>query len=314
MVKYIVILLLILFLIYMLVWTFRLRSHTKRQNKMNRIRELREKKEGKIQAKQEKPAEVIQEKKPDDKPDISAANKPDKKANKKQKKLAANDLENSAKESNMKKQEKEIPENTKDYWVNLQELKACTTDREKEKCYHYFETVEEGFHGLLLEIYDYGLVRMDELETIAYGKNSFENVDLSFLDELDEETPVTNEVMDAVKELDEKDPGITDIKGTLSEGVEKVIKAVDKEKELEAKKNEPITIKEEQSVEKARSDRAKTSNQEIRNKIFLKWDHYVDDLYEIVEIKASDDTKHKIKKALRDYGYNDVDVLLKSPE
>lgn len=290
--KYIVIVLLILFLVYMLVWTFRLLAHTKRQGKMNRIRELREKKEGKLKE------PLVQQ------------------DGKQVKEQTSADSENANGNKNNKKKKSEdmVSERNGNYWVNLQELKDCTSDREKEKCYHYFNTVEEGFHGLLLEIYDYGLVRIDELEKIAYGKTSFDHVDLSFLDELEEEIKDTSEVMDAAKELDEKDPGITDIRGTLSEGVEKVIQAVDKEKELEAKKSEPISVKEEKSVEKARNDRARTSNQEIRNKIFLRWDHYVDDLYEMVEIKASDDTKHKIKKALRDYGYNDVDVLLKSPE
>lgn len=300
--RYIVIALLILFLIYMIVWTFRLRAHTKHQNKKDRIRELREKKEEKLKKKQEaatneNPLKETLEEKAVKHQEIDSSKKPEKK---------------NKKEAVVTEAEKEP---SGDYWVNLQELKACTTDREKEKCYHYFQTVEEGFHGLLLEIYDYGLVRIDELETIAYGKTSFDKVDLSFLDELEEEEKEeTNDVMDAAKELGVNDPGITDIKGTLSEGVEKVIQAVDKEKEAQAKKSEPISVKEEKSVEKARSDRARTSNQEIRNKIFLKWDHYVDDLYEMVEIKASDDTKHKIKKALRDYGYNDVDVLLKSPE
>lgn len=275
--RYIVIALLIIFLVYMLVWTFRLQAHTKRQNKINRIRELKEKKDGKSAVTTQAPETQVKDKKP------AVEDEKDGKAG--------------------------------DYWVNLLELKECTTEREKEKCYHYFNTVDEGFHGLLLEIYDYGLVRIDELETIAYGKTSFDSVDLSFLDELEEDiVRESNDVMDAVKELDQEDPGITDIKGTLSEGVEKVIKAVDKEKEMQAQKSEPISVKEEKSVEKARSDRAKTSNQEIRNKIFLKWDHYVDNLYEMIDIKASDDTKRKIKKALRDYGYNDVDVLLKSPE
>lgn len=295
--RYIVIALLILFLIYMIVWTFRLRVHTKRQNKMDRIRELREKKEEKLKKKQEEPEKEKQDAKTEKHHEEEGVKKPEKK-NRKEVEGTENKKEPSG-----------------DYWINLQELEACTTDREKEKCYHYFQTVEEGFHGLLLEIYDYGLVRIDELETIAYGKTSFDKVDLSFLDELEEEEKKeTNDVMDAAKELGGNDPGITDIKGTLSEGVEKVIRAVDKEKEAQAKKSEPISVKEEKSVEKARSDRARTSNQEIRNRIFLKWDHYVDDLYEMVEIKASDDTKHKIKKALRDYGYNDVDVLLKSPE
>lgn len=286
--KYIVSILLVIFLIYMIVWTFRLQIHTKRKNKLNRIRELRAKKESK--------------------------GKKDKEEPEKEEGIPQKEVEKTepVKET---KQESHVEQKDGEYWINVQELKQCTSEREKEKCYHYFSSVEEGVHGLLMEMYDYGLVRMDELETIAYGKSSFEDVDLSFLYGVEEvKQPETDDVMDAAKKLNQQDPGITDIKGTLSDGVEKVIRAVDKEKEIEAKKSEPISVKSEKSVEKARHDRAKTSNQEIRNKIFLKWDHYVDELYEMVEIKAGDDKKHKIKKALRDYGYNDVDVLLKSPE
>ena len=300
MVKFIVMILLVLFLAYMLIWTVRLNTHTKRKAKMKRIHELREKKEGK--------SNQLDDNIPNQKDVVSDSLDVSRDSMKREDKKPKKEDKNLSKKQSLKE-----PEQKGDYWVNLHELRDCVTDNDKEKCYHFFQTVEEGFHGLLLELYDYGLVRIDELETIAYGKTSFENLDLSFLDEI-EDRQESNEVMNAAKALDQRDPGITDIRGTLSDGVEKVIQAVEKEKEIEAKKNEPISIKEEPSVEKARSDRAKTSNQEIRNKIFIKWDHYIDDLYEMVEIKASDDTKHKIKKALRDYGYNDVDVLLKSPE
>jgi hypothetical protein len=56
-----------------------------------------------------------------------------------------------------------------------------------------------------------------------------------------------------------------------------------------------------------------TANAEIRNKIYEKWVSYVFELYELVSINANEDTKHKIRKALMDYGYNDVDVLLEDP-
>ena len=48
--------------------------------------------------------------------------------------------------------------------------------------------------------------------------------------------------------------------------------------------------------------------------IYEKWVGYVFELYEKVSINANEDTKHKIRKALMDYGYNDVDVLLEDPQ
>lgn len=286
MVRIVVIILLIIFFIYMLTWTINLSAHDKRQNKMKRIKELKEKKNPKPQEVEEEPVDVA-----------------------------------SINETILTQQEEQteatLPEDTKEYWVNLKELSHSSTDREKAKCYHYFDTPDEAVKGLLMEMYDFGIVRMDELEKIAYGTSSFEDVDLSFLEELEKDDEVAeeaNEVMEAAKDLEEDDPGITDIRGTLSDGVEKVIEAVDKEKEAESKKKEPISGKKEKSVEKSRKNRAKTSNQEIRNKIYMKWEGYINQLNEMVDIKASIENQKKIDKALKDYGYNDVDVLLKSPE
>lgn len=275
--KYFIMIIVIVFFVYMVIWSLRLISHTNRKEKMNRIQELREK-------------------------------------------------QNNKKEKNEKPSDKNTPEpetmmeDTRDYWVNVEELRQAVNERERSRCYHYFDRVEECVRGLLLEIYDCGLVRVDELEKIAYGEDHLKNVDLSFLNRLDEEEEQMvkamqeQQVMDAAKSLSQTDLGITDIHGTLSEGVEKVLQAVEEEKKMEEKKSEPIVKKQETSVEKARMDRKRTSNQEIRNRIFMKWDGYVTDLYQRIEIKASEETKHKVKKALLEYGYNDVDVLLKSPD
>ena len=123
-----------------------------------------------------------------------------------------------------------------------------------------------------------------------------------------------NDVVNAAKKLDKNDPGIIDITGTLSDGVENVIAAVEAEKEAKREAEEPILPKQEKSVEDARKARAMTSNADVRNKIYEKWVGYVFELYEKVNINANEDTKHKIRKALMDYGYNDVDVLLEDPQ
>lgn len=241
-------------------------------------------------------------------------------------------------------------DDTKDYWYNKREIEACEEGEDVQRYYNFFKSVEDGVRGLLMEMYDCGIVRTDELEQISYGKDRFQDMDLSFLAELEnepaeemneeaseEETAENNittlddviqvegitggfftkrdpDVVSAAKELKSDDPGIMDIRGTLSEGVENVIAAVDAEKKEEAKKNEPIIMKEEKSVEKAREAREITGNAEIRNKVYNKWTGYVEELFGLVVIKASDETKQKLRKALMDYGYNDVDVLLESPE
>lgn len=287
MLRYIIFGLLVIFLIYMIIWTVKLHFFGKRQKKVKRIQELR------------------------------------------------------AKGNEIKKRTIDC---TKDYWYNLREVEDCKEGEDFEKYYHYFIGVDQGVHELLLEMYDCGIVRTDELEEIAYGKNHFRNVDLSFLEELEremqadeqEEEPAEepaeepiiqvegvsdnffampkNDVVSAAKNLSKNDPGIVDITGTLSDGVENVIAAVEAEQEAEREAEEPILPKTEKSVEEAQRARAMTANADVRNKIYEKWVGYVFELYEKVSINANEDTKHKIRKALMDYGYNDVDVLLEDPQ
>lgn len=297
--KYIIFALLGIFFIYLLIWSFKLHFFNKRQKKVKRLQELR------------------------------------------------------AKGNEIKKRTIDC---TKDYWYNLREVEDCREGEDFEKYYHYFIGVDQGVQELLVEMYDCGIVRTDELEEIAYGKNHFRNVDLSFLEEFekemadDEETDLLddetaengvtheksellddeiiqvegitegffgkdkNDIIRASKQLKKDDPGLMDIHGTLSKGVENVLAAVEAEKRAEEKENEPFIKKKEKSIEEARRARKMTANAEARNKIYEKWVGYVFELYELVSINANEDTKHKIRKALMDYGYNDVDVLLESPE
>ncbi len=285
--KYGIIILLSIFFIYMVIWTLKFHFFAKRQAKVKRIQELRAKSN-------------------------EAKNQP--------------------------------VDNNRNYWYNQRELTTCENPEETHKFYHYFDSVEEGMKDLLLEMYDCGIVRTDELEQISYGKNRFENMDMSFLNELDNETKIPAEesssgdtvalddiiqvdgvsdgffavpkadIVTAAKELKEDDPGIMDIKGTLSEGVEQVLAAVEAEKEEENKKNEPILVKEEKSVEEAKVARELTSNAEVRGKVYEKWTGYVKELFSLVVIHADDEMKKKIEKSLLDYGYNDVDVLLECPD
>ncbi len=301
--EYIIVAFLMIFFLYLVIWSFKLHFYNKRQKKVRRMKALR------------------------------------------------------AKGNEIKKRTIDC---TKDYWYNLRELEDCKEGEDFEKYYHYFIGIDQGVHELLLEMYDCGIVRTDELEEIAYGKNHFRNVDLSFLEELEKEMQKEEEesahkkiaerskkpekkssevaapldediiqvegvfsdffgeeengIVSAAKNLKKDDPGIMDIRGTLSEGVENLIAAVEEEKKAEEDRDEPILPKKEKSVEDEREARAKTTNADVRNKIYEKWVGYVFELYELVNINANEDTKHKIRKALMDYGYNDVDVLLESPE
>lgn len=283
MIKYFLIGILVIFFIYLVIWTVQFYFFSKRQKKVKRVQELR------------------------------------------------------AKGNRTKTQ---LPDGTKDYWYNLREIEECSEDENMERFYHYFGGVDEGVHTLLVEMYDCGIVRSDELEEIAYGTSSFEDVDLSFLKDIESEMGVgsssiiqldeglsdffkpkkkpaenveKDEVIDAAKDM-KNDPGIMDLQGTLSEGVEKLIAAVDDEKRKEDEKEEPILPKKEKSVEKARKAREMTANAETRKAVYEKWVGYVSELFEVIRLHADEETSQKIRKSLIDYGYNDVDVLLESPE
>lgn len=296
--KIILIAILIILFIYLVIWTLQLYFFNKRQQKVKRMQQLREK-------------------------------------NKSAKRLTI--------------------DNTKNYWYNLREIEESGEEENIDKYFHYFNDVNEGVHSLLVEMYDCGIVRTDELGELAYGKNRFQNIDLSFLEELERELSEDDQpdvsdnlesntdenvdfidfdcddevvqidgglgeffkpknIVDAAKNLKEDDPGIMDIHGTLSEGVEDVIAAVEEEKRIKAEKEEPILPKKEKSVEEARKVRENTANAETRQKIYDKWAGYVSTLYETINMNADEELQKKIRKALMDYGYNDVDVLLESPE
>lgn len=207
--KYIIFGVLGIFFIYLIIWSFKLHFFNKRQKKVKRLQELR------------------------------------------------------AKGNEIKKRTIDC---TKDYWYNLREVEDCRAGEDFEKYYHYFIGVDQGVQELLVEMYDYGIVRTDELEEIAYGKNHFRSVDLSFLEEfekeMDEEPDLLedqensyektemlddeiiqvegiaegffgqdkSDIISAAKQLKKNDPGLMDIHGTLSQGVENVIAAVEAEK------------------------------------------------------------------------------------
>lgn len=305
---------LILLLVYLIVWSCKLYFYNKKQEKLQRIQELKEK-EGKGTDKQEvahpsaKQAEPVADAPKSEQGGVQKEEHPQ------------------TKEASVV-----LPEGS--YWYNIREVQELKAD---QRHYHSFEQVSQAVEGLLMEMYDCGIVRCDELEEIAYGKDHFQDVDLSFLEEMEQDSREgttdllddviqvnglfgnfaenkDSKIVDAAKHLKKDDPGIMDLQGTLSKGVENVLAAVDAEKTQEEKKQEPIYQKEEKSVEEARQARALTATSEIRSQIYTKWNGYVEQLYKEVVVHADDVTQKRIRKALIEYGYNDVDVLLESPE
>lgn len=57
------------------------------------------------------------------------------------------------------------------YWYNKEDM-ADADDIMKLRYQHHFNKLEDCIHDLIVEMYDCGLVRTEELYTIAYGQDS----------------------------------------------------------------------------------------------------------------------------------------------
>jgi hypothetical protein len=66
--------------------------------------------------------------------------------------------------------EEEIPDSM-GYWYNKEDM-ADADEFMKIKYQHHFNTIAECVNGLIIEMYDCGLVKTEELYTIAYGRGS----------------------------------------------------------------------------------------------------------------------------------------------
>lgn len=152
---------------------------------------------------------------------------------------------------------------SKNYWYNIREVEDRPDDMSEERFYHYFDEVSDCVKDLLIEMYDYALVRTEELERIAYGE--VRKIDISKI------------VID-----DEYD-----------------------DFELEEKQEENF-------VEEIASSKELDAAQKVQ--IYQCWSNYVLQLYDLVSVNCNEEMKSIIRNEIMQYGHNDVQVLLHSPE
>ncbi len=209
----------------------------------------------------------------------------------------------------------------KNYWYNKQDVEDCTDKRMKEKLYHYFDDVDDCITDLVVEMYDCALVRTEELSRIAYGESVFDNdnetkeqdnesLDESVFDSEEETTDIlTSE--DKTDVLSMEDEEVAD--KTLEEDSED--DDAKHKKALEEDENAATYKEELDSTEYVGlSEEEKRRKVAIKASIYEHWVGYVFQLYQLIDINANEDVKNRIRKELMHYGYNDIEILLHSPD
>lgn len=75
----------------------------------------------------------------------------------------------------------------KGYWVNKDDLREAEDAVAKLRYYHYFDTIDECIKDLIIEMYDCGLVRTEEIFTTAYGYDALTPDSMIFRTDFDED-------------------------------------------------------------------------------------------------------------------------------
>ena len=167
---------------------------------------------------------------------------------------------------------------SKDYWYNIREVEDCPEDMPVERLYHYFETEQECIKALILEMYDCGIVRTEELEKIAFGE-----------EEKNEEAPHSGTIYDPYAIDAEYD----EFEYDFDEAVE----------ELMMQDDEEVVA----SAEEA-------DDAEVRAEIYDCWTGYVMQLYDRVSVNCNEEMKLHIRNKIMMYGHKDAEILIHSPE
>ncbi|MBQ8983957.1 MAG: hypothetical protein IJ079_10260 [Lachnospiraceae bacterium] len=165
---------------------------------------------------------------------------------------------------------------SKDYWYNIREVEDCPEDEPVERLYHYFETEQECIKALILEMYDCGIVRTEEIEKIAYGEEQ-------------PEVKTTTSMFDPYAVDAEYD----EFEYDFDEAVE----------ELMLQDDEEVAA----SAEAA-------DDAEIRAEIYDCWTGYVMQLYDRISVNCNEEMKLHIRNKIMMYGHKEAGILIHSPE
>ncbi len=207
-----------------------------------------------------------------------------------------------ARKEHKQKIKEELP-NGIGYWYNKEDMEEAD-DLMKYKYRHYFDTVEECVNDMVVEMYDCGIVRTEELYSIAYGDDALtpdaivfqaNSLDADEIEAADANGP------DATKNASAEDADAPSTKETDASASDKG-------------KSENSQAAEEANNNNSSSDLPPISDKK-KGKIKDQWLVYVSVLLDSIAVSCSDgEAVDAIIKGLKDYGDNDLSVLLYSPE
>lgn len=95
----------------------------------------------------------------------------------------------------LKDPESEASNNAKKgYWVNKDDLADAADEVSKLRSYHYFDTIDECIMDLIVEMYDCGFVRTEEIFTTAYGYDALTPDSMIFRTDFEEDEAIEYEL------------------------------------------------------------------------------------------------------------------------
>lgn len=228
------------------------------------------------------------------------------------------------KKEKMVKEAKVLAPEAKYYWYNLEDAANCESEIEKSALYNYFANANDCVMDLITEMYDCGLVRTEELTSLSYGVGLFEEEKSEEVAE-DKEIPTVDfeeaeEDSDADTEVLTSDMSAAEVDDIDNQAItynseDREERAINQKNALVDDKDAEVYKPDLDSDEYAGLTEAdKARRVVIKTAIYDRWVGYVKDLYKIVELDAPEEIKLEINREMMHYGYNDIEVLLHSPE
>ncbi len=228
------------------------------------------------------------------------------------------------KKEKMVKEAKVLAPEAKYYWYNLEDAANCESEIEKSALYNYFANANDCVMDLITEMYDCGLVRTEELTSLSYGVGLFEEEKSEEVAE-DKEIPTVDfeeaeEDSDAGTEVLTSDMSAAEVDDIDNQAItynseDREERAINQKNALVDDKDAEVYKPDLDSDEYAGLTEAdKARRVVIKTAIYDRWVGYVKDLYKIVELDAPEEIKLEINREMMHYGYNDIEVLLHSPE
>lgn len=92
---------------------------------------------------------------------------------------------------------------SKGYWINKDDIEDGES-APRLRCYHYFDNIDECIHDLIVEMYDCGLVRTEDIFTAAYGEKALTPDSFIYMTDRDGDIEAARAALPPVSEKSQK--------------------------------------------------------------------------------------------------------------